>query len=315
MSDAPAHASGAQKAKVVVTPQTAGTRLDQALAALVPGMSRRLARKVIAMGAVHVNKKPVRIASWLVRKGDLIAATWHPDVLEPERYPLDVVHEDADVIVCVKPAGQLSQGSELGDTGSLVRDLQKRFGMELRLMHRLDKGASGLLVAGRNPGATEALTPQFRDHTIGRKYLAVTAGVPAEGTCEIPIFQHGRFVRAARPGEDGVPARSDVMVKRIDEVAAPVERRALVEVELHTGRTHQIRIHLGALGAPIVGDPDYGGPPAERLCLHAAQLTFVHPSGATLSFERAPGEDFWRAAGMAPDAAAPSDVAEPALEP
>ncbi|MCC6620045.1 MAG: RluA family pseudouridine synthase [Deltaproteobacteria bacterium] len=300
MSDERGERQGAtRRARATVPAEQAGARLDQALAALVPELSRRLARKVLAMGAVHVNGKPVRIASYAVRAGDTLAATWHPDVLVPETFPLDVVHEDVDVVVVVKPAGQLSQGSELGDTGSLVHALQRRFGPATRLMHRLDKGASGLVVAGRHPDATGALTPQFREHTIKRRYLAVTQGVPAEGPCEVPIVIAGREARAARPCEDGLPARSDVVVKRLDDVPGGA-RRALVEVTLFTGRTHQIRIHLAALGAPIVGDPAYGGPAAGRLCLHATTLGFVAPDGTTRRFERAPDPSFWEAAGLAP---------------
>jgi len=286
--------SGARRAKVIVTPDVTGQRLDQAMAALMPDMSRRLARKVIAMGAVHVGKRVVRIASYMVRVDEVLSATWHPEVLVPETFVMDVVHQDEAVVVVVKPPGQLSQGSELGDTGSLIHALHRRFGPDVRLMHRLDKGASGLLVAGLSPDATAALTPQFREHTIQRRYLAVTEGVPAAGSCEVPITFEGRHARAARPGEDGQPARSDVEVVRV------VGTRALVAVRLFTGRTHQIRIHLASLGAPIVGDGDYGGPPAERMCLHAAELGFVHPAGAPMAFERSPDAAFWSAAGLDP---------------
>jgi RluA family pseudouridine synthase len=237
-----------------------------------------------------VGKRRVRMASFTLRAGDVLAATWHPDILEPERFELDIVHSDADLVVIDKPSGQLSQGSELGDVGSLIHALERRFGRDVRLMHRLDKGASGLLVAGLNPAATAALTPQFRDHTLERRYVALVAGHPPAGPCETPLVIAGRTVRVARPGEDGLPARSDIAVLETRET--PAGPRALIEVRLHTGRTHQIRVHLASLGAPLVGDPLYGGPEAPRLALHARVLGLVHPDGTTRRWERPPGPDF-----------------------
>jgi len=300
----------------VVPEALAGERLDKALAALLPDMTRHLARKVLAMGAVFVGARRVRRASEPVRAGDVLQATWHPEVLAPEKFELVVLHEDDDVVVLDKPTGQMSQGSELGDVGSLIHALMRRYGRDIRLMHRLDKGASGVMVAGRNPEATAALTPQFRNHTIERRYFAVTLGVPAEGECDVAIVQERRVVRAALPGERGQHAKSVVQV--VSEFATPVgastSQRALVSVQLHTGRTHQIRIHLESLGAPIIGDDEHGGPRAERLCLHAAVLGFVHPRGHALRFERPLPEDFILAAGL-PRELVPDDVAKPAPPP
>lgn len=287
----------AEKKTAVVPVALADERIDKALAALVPGMSRHLARKVLAMGGVLVNGKRVRMASFAVRMGDKLVATWHPDILEPERFPMTMVHEDDELVVVDKPSGQLSQGSELGDVGSLIYDLMRRYGPEVRLMHRLDKGASGLLVAARNPEASGWLTPLFREHRMERRYLALVSGVPPEGEITTPIVIEGRKARAARPGEDGLPAKSLVRVLETHEGGA------LVEVQLFTGRTHQIRIHLAAVGAPIVGDPEYGGPEAPRLALHAAVLGIARPDGRILRVDRAPGEDFWACRGAGPSKA------------
>ncbi|MCA9515710.1 MAG: RluA family pseudouridine synthase, partial [Myxococcales bacterium] len=244
--------AGAERAVVTVPPALAGERLDKALAALVPALSRAFARKVVGLGGVYLGLSRCRVASKPVEAGDVLTATWHPDVSAPERFPLVVVYEDADVVVVDKASGQLSQGSELGDEGSLTRDLERRFGRDIRLMHRLDKGASGLLVAARTARASAALTPQVREHTMSRRYLALAAGVPADGACERPLIADGRRMRVAEPHEDGLPARSDVRVVRAGEGAA------LVEVVLFTGRTHQIRVHMSHIGHPLLGDQLYG---------------------------------------------------------
>lgn len=282
----------AEKKTAIVPQPLAGERIDKALAALVPEMSRHLARKVLAMGGVQVNGKRVRMASFEVRMGDKLVATWHPDILQPERFPLTVVHEDDELVVVDKPSGQLSQGSELGDVGSLIYELMRRYGPDVRLMHRLDKGASGLLVAAKNPIASGWLTPLFREHRMERRYLALVSGSPREGEIAVPIVIEGRKARAARPGEDGLPARSEVRIREAWQGGA------LVEVQLFTGRTHQIRIHLAAVGAPIVGDAEYGGLEAPRLALHAAVLGIERPDGRVLGVERAPGEDFWACRGV-----------------
>lgn len=281
----------AEKKTAIVPQPLAGERIDKALSALVAGMSRHLARKVLAMGGVQVNGKRVRMASFAVRMGDKLVATWHPDVLVAERFPLTVVHEDEELVVVDKPSGQLSQGSELGDVGSLTYELMRRYGPQIRLMHRLDKGASGLLVAAKDPVASGWLTPLFREHRMERRYLALVSGSPREGEITIPIVIEGRKARAARPGEDGLPARSEVRVLETRDGGA------LVEVQLFTGRTHQIRIHLAAVGAPIIGDPEYGGPEAPRLALHAAVLGIERPDGRILKVDRPPGEDFWACRG------------------
>ena len=314
----------AEKKTAIVPAALAGERIDKALAALIPALSRHLAKKVLGMGGVQVNGKRVRMASFALRAGDKLVAVWHPDILTPERFPLTVVYEDDELVVVDKPSGQLSQGSELGDVGSLIYELMRRYGPDVRLMHRLDKGASGLLVAAKNPVASAWLTPLFREHRMERRYLALVSRVPSESEITVPIVIDGRKARAARPGEDGLPARSLVSVLEPraeraqggegDPAMRPVENLenlenrdiggpALVEVQLFTGRTHQIRIHLSAVGSPILGDPEYGGPEAPRLALHAAVLGIERPDGRILKVDRPPGEDFWACRGKLPSKA------------
>ncbi|MGM0574551.1 MAG: RluA family pseudouridine synthase [Myxococcota bacterium] len=269
----------------------AGERFDRAVARLTPGLSRTRARKVIAMGGAWLGRQRCRVSSRPVQPGDLVTVTWHPAVKAPRRFRLRVLHEDARLVAVSKPSGQHVQGTELGDEGSLIRSLERRYGPDVRLVHRIDAGASGVLVAGRDGEAVKRLSEQFRAHDLERRYLAVTAGVPEEGPCELPLVREGRRVRPAGEGDDGMPARTDVTVLERRG------RRSLVEASLHTGRTHQVRVHLATLGAPIVGDRRYGGPRADRLCLHARLLCIRHPDdGRALRFEDEPGDDFWRAA-------------------
>ncbi len=287
--------STAHEARATVPPSLDGARLDKALAALVPALSRHKARKVLAMGGVHVNGRRVRIVSHLLRTGDSLRLAWHDDVLEVPSFPLTIIHEDAQVLVVMKPAGQLSQGSELGDAGSLTHALAKRFGPDTRLMHRLDRGTSGFMVAARTPLASAVLTPQFRDHTIDRHYVARLSGVlSAPVRCEARLRQEGRLMRVAGPTEEGMHAAS--LFVPLDAAGMPVDlggalpdalgqaATTAVEVRLETGRTHQIRVHAAHLGLPLVGDPTYGGPAAPRVALHAAHLAFTHPDGRRLSF-------------------------------
>jgi 23S rRNA pseudouridine1911/1915/1917 synthase len=282
----------ANEARVAVPENLHGERLDKALAALVPALSRHKARKVLAMGAVTLNGRRVRMAGYLVRTNDRLVATWHDDVLTPEQFPLQPIHEDASVLVLLKPSGQLSQGSELGDVGSLTHALMKHYGQDVRLMHRLDKGTSGLMVAARGPAASAALTPQFRDHTIGRRYLALVTGIlDVEVTCEAPLRQNARLVRVAAPGEEGMSAHT-VFAPRGIYQHPDIGLVSLVEATLHTGRTHQIRVHAAHLGHPLVGDPTYGGPEAPRMALHAAHLAFTHPDGRPVSFDAPLPPDF-----------------------
>jgi 23S rRNA pseudouridine1911/1915/1917 synthase len=295
--------SPAREARARVPAALHGERLDKALAALIPELSRHKARKILAMGAVHVNGRRVRMAGHLMRTGDTLRLAWHDDVLEAQTFPLEIIYEDAQVVVVLKPEGQLSQGSELGDVGSLTHALAKRFGPDVRLMHRLDRGTSGLMVAARTQLATACLTPQFREHTILRRYVALLAGELREPVvCEARLRQEGRLIRVAAQDEDGMTAWSRFVPLGLDGLPAvddagrlrdgftPASRDGVtpVEVELRTGRTHQIRVHAAHLGAPVVGDTTYGGPAAPRVMLHAAHLAFTHPDGRRLAFGERP---------------------------
>ena len=285
-------AAGARRVQVVVPFELSGERLDRAMAKLITEMSRTLARKIIGMGAVYIGKKRCRVASRTVTAGDRLTATWHPQVLQPKSFKLQVLHADEHVVVLVKPAGQIVAGTELGDAGSLQLALSRRFDEKTKLMHRLDMGASGVMLAARTKRATRLLTPQFREHTIGRKYVAITERPVPDGSCTLKLRKDKRRVVLAGDRE-GMVARTDF--RTLEQEGG----RALIEATLYTGRTHQIRVHLQGLGAAIIGDATYGGLMADRLCLHAAYLEFNHPkSGRRLSFQSPPSETFFQAGSL-----------------
>jgi 23S rRNA pseudouridine1911/1915/1917 synthase len=225
---------------------------------------------------------------------------------QPEDIPLRIVHEDAALLVLDKPAGLVVHPGAGTSSGTLVNALLARVrdlsgvGGVLRpgIVHRLDRGTSGLLLVAKSDEAHRALARQFANRTVEKEYLAVVLGVPARSSGEIdapigrdPVHRRRMSVRAPR----GRAARTSWSVEERFDGAA------LLRVRIHTGRTHQIRVHLASIGHPVAGDPLYGGtrtPPSRgaaalealsslaRPALHAARLAFTHPSsGARLVFE------------------------------
>ncbi len=250
-----------------------------------------------------VNGKPARATDSL-RIGDLVEFELPATVnLEPvgEPIPLDVVYEDEDLVVLNKPAGMVVHPSAGHASGTLVHALLGRGGQwsaaggagRPGIVHRLDKGTSGLMLAARNDVAHRALSAQLADRSLSRSYLAIVKGRLGadQGVLEGPIGRHPKDRLRMAVVAGGRAARTRYAV---------VERRpghTLVRCELETGRTHQIRVHLAALGHPIAGDPVYGrrrslGDP-ERPMLHATALRFRHPrTGAEMVFQALPPADF-----------------------
>jgi len=274
-------------------------RIDSALAALA-GITRSQARRWIDADRVRVNDRCCR-ASQLVRSGDALEVT-PPELaksaLEPEAIGLEVLYEDEYLIVIDKPAGMVVHPAPGHASGTLVHALLHHCdnlagigGVERPgIVHRLDRGTSGVLVAATCDAAHRALARQFHDHTIERVYRAVVRGTPSvdEGRVDRSIGRHPKdrkrmSVRGAAPRA----AQTHWRVTR----RFPASQRATLDIFPATGRTHQIRVHLASIGLPIVGDPVYGksrnrdlelGRPA----LHAAVLGFVHPgSGEAMRFE------------------------------
>jgi 23S rRNA pseudouridine1911/1915/1917 synthase len=280
----------------------AGGRLDRVLADLDPELTRSAAARLVRAGRVARNGRPARPAD-AVREGDLVEyEPFPPESLEPsaEAIPLTVLFDDADLVVVDKPAGLVVHPAAGHRTGTLVHALLglggtwSTMGGAVRpgIVHRLDKGTSGLILAARTDAAHRSLAAQLADRTLSRTYLAIVRGHirVADQFADGPIGRHPRDRLRMAIVEGGRAARTRVRV---------VERRrghTLVQCDLETGRTHQIRVHLAALGHPIAGDALYAGARAgepERPMLHAHRLRFRHPrTGDEMSFTSPPPADF-----------------------
>ncbi len=312
----------------VVPPEVAGQRLDQALARLEPELSRAAAQRLIAEGLCLLNGAPAQKSS-RVAEGDRLLVTLPPPIppdVVPEDLPLDVVYEDAELIVINKPAGMVVHPAVGNPRGTLVNALLGHchdlsgIGGELRpgIVHRLDKETSGLLVAAKSDRAHRDLSRQIASRSARRVYWALVWGVPEPPTGEVsaPIARHPRHRQMMGVVPGGREALTKYRVLETFRIGAPHGKRgqsvSLVELQLETGRTHQIRVHLAHIGHPVVADPLYGrqrrlpeqapGDLAEALsalhgqALHAARLTFVHPvTHQSMSFEAPLPEDFGRA--------------------
>ncbi|HEX4944886.1 MAG TPA: RluA family pseudouridine synthase, partial [Usitatibacteraceae bacterium] len=289
----------APKLALSVEPALAGLRLDQALARLRPKESRSRLARLVEEGAVLVDGERVRPRHKL-RGGEQVEVTLVPrpeeSAFQPEEIALDVVHEDDDVLVVAKPAGLVVHPGSGNWAGTMLNALLHRVpalkGLpRAGIVHRLDKETSGLLVVAKHEAAMQDLVRQLQARTVKRTYLAIARGVMAgEGTVDAPIGRHPkqRTRMAVVPG--GKPAVTHYRVR--ERFGA----HALLECDLETGRTHQIRVHLASIGHPLEGDPVYGARGARRLprqALHAWKLAFIHPgTGKMVRFTAPPPEDF-----------------------
>lgn len=294
---------GAGEAELTVPPDAEGVRLDRFLAERAGlDLSRSRLQRLIREGRVEVEGRPAR-PSQPVRAGSRIRVRVpppEPAAVAPQPIPLDVVYEDADLLVVVKPRGMVVHPAPGHPAGTLVNALLARCpdlagvgGVQRPgLVHRLDRDTTGLLVVAKTDRAHRDLTAQLRRRELERRYLALVRGVPpAAGTVDAPVGRdpHRRVRMAVVP--DGRPARTHFRL-----LEAFRERYALLEVRLETGRTHQIRVHLAAIGHPVAGDPLYGGRRGELglqgQALHAYRLALVHPrTGEHLCFEAPPPPD------------------------
>ena len=289
---------------LTVEAEHAGQRLDKYLADLMPALSRSQAQRLIDEGQVVVEGRTAK-ANLAVKEGDRITVAMpepQPSTAVAEDIAIPILFEDADLVVVNKPAGMVVHPAVGHASGTLVNALLHHvddlsgIGGELRpgIVHRLDKGTSGVMVVAKHDAAHEALAQQFHDRHVEKEYIALVWGVVQAGRrIDLPI---GRDPKD-RQKMSARSRRARSAVTRITR-AQHLRGVTLSEVAIHTGRTHQIRVHLSAIGHPVVGDATYGGVKArvaqdlrpvlrlERPFLHAVRLAFTHPTdGRAMTFD------------------------------
>ncbi|WP_270448560.1 RluA family pseudouridine synthase [Lactobacillus delbrueckii] len=285
-----------------LTAQASGQRLDKYLAEEMTDLSRSRIKELVQAGEVLLNGKKSKV-SYKVQKGDLIQVTvlpLEPLKLEAENIPLDIVYEDEDVIVVNKPQGMVVHPAAGHPSHTLVnallyhtRDLaDSPEGFRPGIVHRIDKDTSGLLMVAKNAAARESLEKQLAAKSNKRQYLAIVHGnfAEEEGTIDAPIGRNPKDRKQMAVVEKGKSAVTHF------KVLEQYQGYSLVECQLETGRTHQIRVHMAYIGHPLAGDPLYGPRktlPGHGQFLHAKTLGFEQPStGEWLEFSVQPPEIF-----------------------
>jgi len=291
-----------------IAEDAAGWRLDRALAAAVPALSRERIKALISSGAVAGPAGLVRdpAAKALAGRYEVTVPAPIPAHNEAQDIALTIVHEDAHLLVVDKPAGMVVHPAAGNFDGTLVNALLHHCAGRLSgiggvarpgIVHRIDKDTSGLLVVAKTDVAHEGLAAQFARHGVERRYLAIVAGVPvaARGAVDAPLARSAanRKKMAVVEGKRGKRAVTHY------RIVTALRDAALMECRLETGRTHQVRVHMASIGHPLLGDPVYGRIAKghrtllqelgfHRQALHSARVTFVHPvTKQSLSFESA----------------------------
>ena len=306
-------------------------RLDIKLTTLHPDFSRSRIKGLIEAGFVKVNGTPVFKAGAKISENDAIEVSVPPPVPaepEPEDIPLDIIFEDNDILVINKPAGLVVHPAPGHHTGTLVNAILfhcpdlKGIGGVARpgIVHRLDQDTSGVMIVAKSQAAMDSLTKAFSTHAnIRKRYLALVHGVPvpAEGRIENLIgrspWDRKKMARVEKNGKNAI-----TLYRTVGTFPKPVQegsrehgaKVSVVECDILTGRTHQIRVHMASLGCPIVGDAVYGrhaadrsmDPPPTRQLLHAWKLDIRHPvTGENMCFEAPPTREI-RLPSTKPDA-------------
>lgn len=290
--------NGGSSVNATITAEMDGWRLDRALATLVPLLSRERIKALISTGEVTLGGAAARDPSAKARTGAAYTLTIpepRPATAEAQDIPLQIVFEDEHLLVVDKPAGLVVHPAAGNLDGTLVNALLHHCRGKLSgiggvarpgIVHRIDKDTSGLLVVAKTDRAHEGLSKQFAAHTIERRYLAITNGIPnpPSGTVDAPLARSPQNRKKVAIVDAGRGKRAVTHYRLLQ----PLKDAALVECQLETGRTHQVRVHMASIGHALLGDPVYGRTrPAHReilkdlgfhrQALHAAVIGFVHP--------------------------------------
>src|SRR5262245_54928479 len=270
--------------RLLVRAEEAGKRLDLLLAERLPELSRRRARLLITAGAVWVDGRRVLVQSRSVGAGQEVVCHLQSFAFAEAqtREPLTILYEDGSLLAVDKPAGMPSHPTYARKRGTALQvveaELRRREGRKVLLwpLHRLDTGTSGVLLFAKARAAARAVNQNFARRRVTKRYHALVRGVPAAASGEIRVALAEGHLRseASATGKDAI-TRYEVLEAFADA--------ALLEIEPRTGRMHQIRLHLAAIGHPVFGDPKYGGEAERgtdaRLMLHASSLSLPHPVG------------------------------------
>lgn len=279
-------------AEHTVSAEEKGLSVEEVLTGAM-GVSRRMIQKLTRTKGVRLNGKPAFLAK-KVRVGDVVSvaqAFTEEAGIAPQQMELDIVYEDADLLVLNKPPFTLVHPIQPSQTNTLSNGIawhyqQQGLSAKVRPVHRIDRDTSGLLVVAKTAFAHQHLDRQLRERDLKREYLALVSGVVAEdrGAIDAPIGKDklNPTLRAVRPQAGEFALTRYQVVERYADAS-------LVQLELETGRTHQIRVHMTHLGHPLLGDRQYGRVGLlllKRQALHASRLSFAHPTtGEPMAYE------------------------------
>lgn len=278
-----------------------GERLDKTLATMYPEYSRSALERLIEIGDILVNGESCK-TKYSLRAGDSITLNFNEFDKDVEEIDLDIIYEDDDVIVINKPIGVLAHSkgtfSKEGTVASWLKAHVKnsaKSNLATRLdfaedtfwssnragiVHRLDRGTSGVMICAKTEAAQSHLGKQFSNRNVKKTYLAIISGElsSVEGKIDVPIERNPKKPATFRAGINGKTAQTDFATLQTNE------KYSLIELKPKTGRTHQLRVHLDYLKHPIVGDEFYDGEKAERMMLHAKELEITLPSSKRATF-------------------------------
>lgn len=285
--------SDAMLEEYTVEESQSGMRLDKFLTEIYPDQTRSFLQKLVKSGEIKVNGKPVIKAGFVVEGGDQVSAsipTPQAVEIEAENIPLDILYEDADVLIVNKPKGMVVHPSAGHYSGTLVNaimyhcaDSLSGINGEIRpgIVHRIDMDTTGALIICKNDAAHVDIAEQIKEHTVTRRYRGIVCGVVKEdeGTIEGAIGRHPtQRKKMAINEKNGKPAITHY------KVLQRFAKYTYMEFRLETGRTHQIRVHMASIGHPLLGDELYGNPKnlamkeLQGQTLHAMVIGFVHPT-------------------------------------